>query len=620
MKQLSVSFTLGKASAPNGVNFVHNKRLFIANNVNVLKMKNNITYMDKDVEETYKELFGEAVAEYNKTVSRPCRQIKDYFKHVSEGNREEPFYEAIVQFGDVNTAACETESGKLCKKMLDEYMNDFQKRNPNLHVFYATMHLDEATPHLHIDFIPYYTKGRKNGLSKGVSMKAALIEQGFNPQNSKQNQLVAWEESERSAMEKILNQHGIEREEKNAHYDHMSVEEYKSYKDEDKVLQRLESVLNVSDNDRDINKIRQMKLEMSSLRSENTNLKKEKDSPYYSFYYSSPEKQEFVMDEIRRRKIPIRETDNGFEAKDFYVDTIRQIEKSFKPVGGNFRDRLREDIDKTIMQSDSFDEFIEKLKALSYEIKMGKYIAARPLRSQNFIRFKSLGEHYSEQAIHNRFANKRKFEADLDNKIAEGEKKNTNVTVLRVMRFYTFSFKKGELSCRRIHKNKPFTWKNDEVLDSLTRLNNKINDGATLESMRSDMAVSEKKCADIESSLTTSRNDLNFFLELKEQAELLFEGKRSDKFTLNQARETFTQHQNINKNNYNKLDNLIENEKVNIKTYEDNLAEEKKKLKEAADTLSFAEKVLGGTYVQSLVSDERYRKASDLLPNGFWKA
>ena len=621
MKSLSVSFTLGKESSPHQVNFIHNKRIFIANNVDINKTRNNITYVDEDVEETYSKLFDEAVAEYNKKVSRPCRQIKNYYKHILDSKREEAFYEAIVQFGDVNTAACGTESGNLCKQMLDEYMKDFKKRNPNLYVFYATMHLDEATPHLHIDFIPYYTKGRKNGLSKGVSMKAALIEQGFTPKNPKQNQLVAWEESERSAMEKILNQHGIEREDKNAHYEHMTVEQYKNSRDEEKFLKKVEDMLSVSDNElKEKNEIRKIKIEMAALKNENTNLKKEKDSPYRSFYFSSSEKQEYVMDEIRKRNIPIRETDNGFDAKEIYTSIIRDIEKGFKSVGGNSREKLREDIDKLIMQSDSFDEFLKKLKACGYEIKTGKYIAARPLRSQNFIRFKSLGEYYSEQALRNRLINKHLYEADLEKKIADGEKNNVNVSVLRVMRFYTLTFKKGRLPCRRIVKDKPLTWKNDEVLDGLTRLNNKINDDATLQSMRFDLAESEKKCNETESNLLSSRKDLKFFLDLKEQAELLFEGKNSEKFSLNQARETFQQHKNINKNNYKKIDELINDEQKNIKNYKDALTEERKKLKEAADTLSFAEKVLGGTYVQGLVSDEDHRVTSDILPKGFFKA
>ena len=78
--------------------------------------------------------------------------------------------------------------------MLDEYMKSFQQRNPNLYVFNAVLHDDEASPHLHIDFIPFYTHGRKIGLSKGVSMRAALREMGYVPKNSSVNQLVMWEE------------------------------------------------------------------------------------------------------------------------------------------------------------------------------------------------------------------------------------------------------------------------------------------------------------------------------------------------------------------------------------------------------------------------------------------
>jgi hypothetical protein len=49
----------------------------------------------------------------------------------------------------------ETESGALSVEILDEFMNDFQKRNPRLYVFSAHLHTDKATPHLHIDFVPY---------------------------------------------------------------------------------------------------------------------------------------------------------------------------------------------------------------------------------------------------------------------------------------------------------------------------------------------------------------------------------------------------------------------------------------------------------------------------------
>ena len=115
--------------------------------------------------------------------------------------------------------------------MLDEYMQDFERRNPNLYVFNASMHRDEACPHLHIDFIPFYTKPRQRGLKKGVSMRAALVEQGFSPENAGKNQLEQWEESERNVLETILHRHGYEREDKNEHYKHMEISEYKSMQD-----------------------------------------------------------------------------------------------------------------------------------------------------------------------------------------------------------------------------------------------------------------------------------------------------------------------------------------------------------------------------------------------------
>lgn len=400
----------------------------------------------------------------------------------------------------------------------------------------------------------------------------------------------------------------------------MTVDEYKSNKDNIKLYNKMEKLLSISENDMEESEIRRMKAELHSLKNENTNLKKEKVSPYVLFYYSSPEKQAYVIDEIRRRNIPIRETENGFEAKEFYTSVIREIEKSFKNVSSNYRETLKNDIDRLMMQSDSFNEFLSKLEKLGYEIKKGKYLAVRPFDSHNFIRLKSLGEKYSELALRNRMLEKQNFENDLDKKISEGESNNINIAVLRTMRFYTVAFKKDELSCRKIRKNEPFSWKNDEILDGLTRLNNKINDGATLDSIRYDFSESEKRYNKIENELKSSRNDLKFFLDLKEQAELLFEGKKSEKFSLNQARDTFSQHKNITQNNYKKIDELIQTEKENIKKYEENLSAEKIILKETSDTLAFAEKVFGGTYIQSLVNDERYRKASDFIPNGFWSA
>ena len=64
---------------------------------------------------------------------------------------------------------------------------------------------------------------------------------------------------------------------------------------------------------------------------------------------------------------------------------------------------------------------------------------------------------------------------------------------------------------------------------------------------------------------------------------------------------------------------VLNDEKENVAKNEKKLLTEKEKLKAAADTLSFSEKVFGGTYIQSLVTDELHRRASDTLPNGILK-
>ena len=182
MERYSISFTLGKASAAHGANVNHNNRKFLADNINPAETPHNISYKIQSVESAYEELFGEAIREYNEKQKHPCRRIADYYSHIANGHREEPFYEAVVQFGDCKSVQPGTQRWYYVQTMLNEYMLNYQQRNPNLFVFNAVMHLDEASPHLHIDFIPFYTQERQRGLKKGVSMRAALIEQGFVPQ------------------------------------------------------------------------------------------------------------------------------------------------------------------------------------------------------------------------------------------------------------------------------------------------------------------------------------------------------------------------------------------------------------------------------------------------------
>lgn len=172
MGQFSISFTVGKASDPNCADFAHNNREFLAPNIDPTRTPENIIFTCEPIQAAYEKLFSDSLAAYNAKQRQPCRRINDYYEHIANGKREEAFYEVVVQFGDCKTAACGTPNGETARKLLIEYMQAFQKRNPNLYVFNAVLHMDEATPHLHIDFIPFYSKARKHGLPKGVSMRA----------------------------------------------------------------------------------------------------------------------------------------------------------------------------------------------------------------------------------------------------------------------------------------------------------------------------------------------------------------------------------------------------------------------------------------------------------------
>ena len=219
-KSLSISFRIDE-----GV-IEHNNREFIAKNVDRERMGDNIVYQREDLKEFYRKLFGQALADYNASKKRPYQRISDYYEHIKNGKQEKLFEEIVVQFGDIESCGLKSSNWETAKLLLDDYMKSFEQRNPNLKVFNAVMHLDEATPHLHINFVPITHSGSR-GLSVKVSMKGALKEQGFTSANHFQNEWAAWEKQERDVMIEILRSYGLSRDVKNVHREHLTVDEYK---------------------------------------------------------------------------------------------------------------------------------------------------------------------------------------------------------------------------------------------------------------------------------------------------------------------------------------------------------------------------------------------------------
>ena len=212
----TISFMTGKGS----VN--HNSRKFHAKNTDPERSHLNVEYCNENIKDVYHELFDEALARYNEKQTRNDRRIDDYYEKIRSGKQEKPFHEIILQIGDRETMGAETEEGRLAAKILDEYMQGFQRRNPTLRVFSAHLHMDEATPHLHIDFVPY-TTGSKRGLDTRVSLKQALMALGFKGGTRQETELNQWVMAEKQQLAAIMLEHGIGWEQKGTHEKHLSL-------------------------------------------------------------------------------------------------------------------------------------------------------------------------------------------------------------------------------------------------------------------------------------------------------------------------------------------------------------------------------------------------------------
>ena len=224
-KDVRLKRTISVMRGPGSLN--HNRRSFTAENVDPERSSLNVVYRDEPIQKVYHELFDEAVNRYNAKQKRKDRCINDYYEHLRTGKQEKLFHELIVQIGNKDDMGVLIENGTLAKELLDEYMQGFQERNPTLRVFGAFLHMDEATPHLHIDFVPYVSGWKGKGLDTKVSLKQALKSLSFAGGSKRESELNQWINSEKEQLAKVMERHGIEWEQKGTHEEHLSVLDFK---------------------------------------------------------------------------------------------------------------------------------------------------------------------------------------------------------------------------------------------------------------------------------------------------------------------------------------------------------------------------------------------------------
>ena len=212
----TISGMMGKGS----VN--HNTRAFSAKNVDKERSRDNVEFCHSDIKEVYHTLFDEALERYNAKQKRSDRKIDNYYEKIRRGKQEKLFYEVIFQIGNKDNMNVQSNEGQLAKDILCEFIEQFQERNPNLYVFSSYLHMDEQTPHIHIDFVPFICNS-KRGLDTRVSLKGALSEQGFKGGTRGMTEWNEWIEAEKQELSKVMGRHGVQWKQLGTHNKHLSV-------------------------------------------------------------------------------------------------------------------------------------------------------------------------------------------------------------------------------------------------------------------------------------------------------------------------------------------------------------------------------------------------------------
>lgn len=215
----------------------HNNRSIITENVHEGRIRDDIIICQRSLKQLYHELFDDALAEYNNKQTRRDRKIANYQEHIRHSRQEKEFHEAIFQVGNREDTGLDSDMCHEAAAVLEEYARSFEERNLHLKLFNAVIHMDESTPHLHLDFVPLCDEKRKNGMRVRNSLTGALRQQGLAGEGISNTITMAWLEQEKEHIGQLMLEHGIEWVKLGTHEKHKSVSKYKA----DKLREEIEA-------------------------------------------------------------------------------------------------------------------------------------------------------------------------------------------------------------------------------------------------------------------------------------------------------------------------------------------------------------------------------------------
>lgn len=357
----------------------HNRRTYTAENVDQTRTHLNIEYCYTPIEDAYHQLFDEAQVEYNAKQKRKDRCIENYYEKICNGNQEKPFYEVIFQVGNKDDMAAASENGELAKEILDKFYHSFLKRNPHLHVYSAHLHMDEATPHLHIDFIPF-TNGSKRGLSTRVSLKQALADQGITGEGRSLTERDLWVQKEKEALAEIMLEHGIEWEQKGEHREHLSVLEFKREKRKEELAELEQTIERVQQQQVSIQAVEQIEAKPLPLSSKVAIEKEDYQTLVTAAQkYVVQEKQEGKLKKLlKEAKQTIVDLKSKIEALVKEVSEVKDELAQYKSVRGQLRTAdLEKENDRLRKRLRTYEDVISRNNLWSYFGRTREKISSR---------------------------------------------------------------------------------------------------------------------------------------------------------------------------------------------------------------------------------------------------
>lgn len=607
----------------------HNNRTFVAKNVNAEKVSDNITYVQKDLKEVYKEIFSEALEKYNAKQKRSDRVINDYYEHIKNSNKEKPFYEAVIQFGNIDNAKVGTDGGERAKKMLDEYMKDFEKRNPNFVVFNAVMHLDESTPHLHIDFVPV-AYNQSQGLETRVSMRKACEQMDCSAKSKKHSERQQWAEKEKEIMKSIAKKHGLEIENKNITRPHLSVEEYKqTCRELDKKKKQINelyeksnlnpSEIKKSDLDLLVNRSKQLQKEVEAKNNRISDLENRIQSDFRYIKIGEEQKINFIADNLRKEGIGIVDDIDGIHVPEWAVNRAREIAKKYKPVKLTWRKELALTIDRLVYVAKDLDDLLNLLKEKGYIVRKGKYISIKPSddTEARAVRTKTLGDEYTEENLIKRIADKQSYVKKTEEKIktTAGIEREFYIGVQRTV---TVIFS-GNKVPKKYNPAKSYSINNDWHINELaTQINfinrEHINSAAELENLIEKSGAnilqqqnSLNEITEMQSSMRDVISKAEFYFANKDKrgdamftAKLAAAKETADKFNVSRIEDLAPL-----KNQYG--ENIKSLSKINA-----SMSELQKRQSALLKLQETHQALTNGNYIDNLIEKQKAKKEQDL--------